>query len=81
MFRKDVSISNGDVDRKIGIPTVVAVNGVEEEIKTVDFDISREKSQALYDNGVRASAEFLDKWDFADWKKKYRTGITETKKG
>lgn len=69
-----ISMSTGDYDRTIGIPTVVTVNGVEEEIKTVDFDISREKSQALYENGVKAGAEFLDKWDFAEWKKKYRSG-------
>jgi hypothetical protein len=37
------------------------------EIKTADFDMSEEKSQALYENGVRASAAFLImKWNFAD---------------
>jgi NTE family protein len=76
-----ISMSTGDYDRTVGIPTVVAVGGVEEEIKTVDFDISQEKSQALYDNGVRVGAAFLEKWDFAEWKKKYRSGITKTKKG
>jgi len=75
-----ISISTGDYDRTVGIPTVVTVRGVEEEIKTVDFDISQEKSQALYDNGVRAGAAFLEKWDFAEWKKKYRSGIAEPKK-
>jgi len=57
------------------------VKGVEEEVKTVDFDISEEKSQALYDNGVRAGAAFLNKWNFAEWKKKYRSGITKIEKG
>jgi NTE family protein len=67
-----ISISTGDYDRTIGIPTVVTVNGIEEEIKTVDFDITPEKSRALYDNGVKAGAGFLKKWDFVEWKKKYR---------
>ena len=74
-----ISISTGDYDRTVGIPTLVTVKGLEEEIKTVDFDISQEKSQALYDNGVRAGAEFLKKWNFADWKKKYRAGIDTRK--
>jgi len=75
-----ISISTGDFARTIGIPTVVNVNGAEEEIKTVDFDITQEKSRALYNNGVRAGAAFLNKWDFAEWKKKYRSGISGTNK-
>ena len=76
-----ISMSTGDYDRTVGIPTVVTVDGVDKEIKTVDFDITQEESQALYDNGVRAGAAFLEKWDFAEWKKKYRSKIGETKKG
>ena len=76
-----ISISTGDYDRTVGIPTMVTVNGADKEIKTVDFDITQEESQALYDNGVRAGAAFLKKWDFVEWKKKYRSGISQTKKG
>ena len=75
-----ISVSSGDFARTIGIPTVVTVQGVDKEIKTVDFDITQEESRALYANGVRAGAGFLEKWDFAEWKKNYRSGITETKK-
>ncbi|MGE5840107.1 MAG: patatin-like phospholipase family protein [Deltaproteobacteria bacterium] len=67
-----VSISKGDYDRTIGIPTVVSVKGVQREIKTVDFDITQDESRALYENGGKAGAAFLKKWDFAEWKKKYR---------
>ncbi len=35
--------SKGDVDRTIGIPTIVNVGGVEKEIKTVDFDLTQER--------------------------------------
>ncbi|MGD8371508.1 MAG: patatin-like phospholipase family protein [Syntrophobacterales bacterium] len=67
-----ISKSKGDYDRTIGIPTVITLNGVEKEIGTTDFNITQEESQALYENGVRVAKEFLMKWDFNKWKKKYR---------
>jgi NTE family protein len=67
-----ISKSKGDYDRTIGIPTVVTVNGTDKEIKTVDFDMTREESDALYENGVRAAKDFLKAWDFDQWKKLYR---------
>ena len=76
-----ISISTGDYDRTVGIPTAISLNGVEKEVKTVDFDITQDESQALYENGVKAAAGFLKKWDFAEWKKKYRSGITEANEG
>jgi NTE family protein len=69
-----ISQSKGDYDRTIGIPTVVNVNGVEKEIKTVDFGITREESQALYENGFKAAEAFLRDWDFEKWVMKYRQG-------
>jgi hypothetical protein len=45
---------------------------MEKEIKTVDFDITQEESQALYENGVRAGEIFLKNWDFAKWVQTYR---------
>jgi NTE family protein len=64
-----ISKSKGDYDRTIGISTVVKVNGTEKEIKTVDFDMTREESAALYENGVKAAKGFLKTWDFDQWKK------------
>ncbi len=69
-----ISKSKGDYDRTIGIPTVINVKGNEKEIKTTDFDITREESQALFLNGVDTARKFLEKWDFDEWKKKYRGG-------
>jgi hypothetical protein len=34
--------------------------------------VDQEESQAFYDNGARAGAELVNKWDFAAWKRKYR---------
>jgi NTE family protein len=67
-----ISKSKGDYDRTIGIPTVITVNSVEKEIGTTDFDITQEESQALYENGVKVAKKFLKKWDFDEWKRKYR---------
>lgn len=67
-----ISKSKGDYERTIGIPTIVNVNGTDKEIKTVDFDMTREESDAPYENGVKAAKDFLKKWVFAQWKKRYR---------
>jgi NTE family protein len=69
-----ISQSKGDFDRTIGIPTVVKVNGVRKEIKTVDFSLTQEESQALYENGFKAAEDFLMTWDFEKWVQKYRRG-------
>jgi len=67
-----ISKSKGDYDRTIGIPTVVKVKGAEKEIKTVDFDMTREESDALYENGAEAAKKFIKGWDFEQWKKRHR---------
>jgi hypothetical protein len=45
---------------------------MQKEIGTTEFGITQEENQALYDNGVEVAKRFLDTWDFAEWKKKYR---------
>jgi NTE family protein len=67
-----ISKSKGDFDRTIGIPTIVQVNGIDKEIGTTDFNITREESRELFENGAKAARQFLEKWDFEKWKKKYR---------
>ena len=69
-----ISKSKGDYDRTIGIPTVIHLNGIEKEIKTTDFNITQKESQALYNRGEEAARRFLEKWDFDEWKKRYRQG-------
>ncbi len=67
-----ISESRGDYERTIKIPNTIEVNGVKKKINTVDFDITREESRALFNNGLKAAEDFLSKWDFDAWKKKYR---------
>jgi NTE family protein len=67
-----ISKSKGDYDRTIGIPTVVTIHTMDKEIGTTDFNITHEESQALYENGVRVAREFLETWDFEEWKRRYR---------
>jgi NTE family protein len=67
-----ISNSKGDFDRTIGIPTVINLNGLDIEIKTTDFDITPEESQALFDNGAAAAKTFLTGWDFDTWVERYR---------
>lgn len=70
-----ISRSAGDLDRTIGIPTRIKVNGLQSEVRTTDFDLTRDESDALFDNGVGCADIFLSKWNFADWKKKYRNPV------
>jgi len=67
-----ISKTKGDYNRTIGISTVAKMKGDEKEIKATDFDITKEESQALFENGEEAARNFLKKWDFEKWKKKYR---------
>jgi NTE family protein len=67
-----ISKSKGDYQRTIGIPTTIKQAGLSKEIKTIDFDISREDSEALFQNGVKSAKEFFKKWDFEKWKKRFR---------
>ncbi len=67
-----ISVSHGDFQRTISIPTGVEIDGVIKQIGSTDFDITREESAALFNNGVKAAKSFLSAWDFSEWKKKYR---------
>ncbi|MCK4827126.1 alpha/beta hydrolase, partial [bacterium] len=67
-----ISKSKGDYDRTIGIPTVIDMKGIEKEIKATDYDITQEESLALFKNGEETARKFLEKWNFDEWKRKYR---------
>lgn len=67
-----ISESKGDYDRTIGISTTINLNGREKEIKTTDFNITREESLLLYENGERLARSFLEGWGFERWKDQYR---------
>ena len=71
--RFHISESHGDYQRTIGIPTTVNVGGRNKEIKATDFDLTKEESRLLYENGVAAGRKFLATWDFDAWKTTYRS--------
>ena len=52
--------------RTIPIPTL--------GVKTTEFDISPERTQALFESGRSAAQDFLKTWDFAAYKEKFRSG-------
>jgi NTE family protein len=66
-------IKDSDFVRTIPIPTQV--------VKTTEFDISPEKSEVLYQSGVRAAEEFFSTWDFAGYVNKYRKGSPSNERG
>ena len=64
--------SKGDLQRCISIPVQITVNGEKRRIRSTDFAITSEDSQAIFENGVSAVKEFLSNWNFDEWKKEYR---------
>ncbi len=70
-----ISRTTGDFARTIMIPTMISLGSREKEIKTTDFDITREESAALFGNGQKAAREFLGGWDFEKWKTEFRSGL------
>lgn len=59
--------------RTIPIPTL--------GIKTTEFDISRERSEALYQSGRKAAEKFFAKWNFNAYVAKYRKGEALPERG
>lgn len=57
-------VADADFVCTIPIPTL--------GIRATDFDLSRERSQELYESGRRAAEEFLQKWNFDRYKAEYR---------
>jgi NTE family protein len=56
--------------RTIPIPTM--------GVKTTEFNISPERSDALYQSGRQAAEKFFETWDFLHYVKQYRKGRPET---
>lgn len=57
-------IRESDFIRTITIPT----NG----IRTTEFNITREKSMKLFTSGYKSVEEFIEHWDFENYKNRYR---------
>jgi NTE family protein len=58
--------------RTIRIPTL--------GVKTTEFGITAARTEALYESGRKAAAEFLATWNFDEYVKKYRQSETKDKK-
>jgi NTE family protein len=43
-------------------------------VKTTDFGLSGEKSEALYQSGRKAAEKFFATWNFTEYVAKYRRG-------
>jgi len=59
--------------RTIPIPTL--------GVGTTEFDISRDRSEALYESGRKAAAKFFTEWDFDSYVAKYRSGKGAVSRG
>ena len=59
--------------RTIPIPTL--------GVKTTEFNISRERSEALFQSGRQAAEKFFATWNFAEYVDKYRRSKTTVERG
>jgi len=57
-------IQDHDFARTIPLPTL--------GVQATDFDITQERSHALYESGRQAAADFLERWDFEAYKANFR---------
>ena len=65
------SLSAGDYERTIHISAVVGDGENRRKINAVDFQIGREDSQALFDNGWKAADQFLSDWNLKKRRPEY----------
>lgn len=64
--RDRMYLENADFARTIMIPTM--------GVRATDFDITRERSLALYASGRKAAEDFLEDWDFDEYIARFRAG-------
>src|SRR5437588_335849 len=58
--------------RTISIPTL--------GVHTTEFDITPERTQALYESGRSAAEKFLETWNFEAYVQEFRTGKTHSRR-
>ena len=66
-------IEDAQFVRTIPIPTL--------GVGTTEFDVTKEKSEALYQSGRQAAEKFFATWDFADYIDKYQRGKSRPERG
>jgi NTE family protein len=50
-------------------------------VGTTEFDLSRERADALFESGRAAALDFLSRWDFDAYVAEFRTGKRQTRRG
>jgi NTE family protein len=65
-------IEDSNFVRTVPIPTV--------GVSTLDFDLSPERSEALYQSGREAAEDFFSRWDFQAYKDRYRKQERESRR-
>ena len=51
------------------------------DVSTLDFDLSRDKSDALFESGRRAAEKFFKTWNWDTYKAKFRSGRPRVSRG
>ncbi len=65
-------LEKAEYARTIPIPTL--------GVQTTEFDISRDRAQALYDSGRSAAETFLETWNFQAYIEEFRSGKTHSRR-
>jgi NTE family protein len=65
-------IEKAQFARTIPIPTL--------GVRTTEFDLTRDRAQALFDSGRSAAKEFLATWDFDAYVAEFRSGKTQSRR-
>ena len=58
--------------RTIGIPTL--------GVGTTQFELPRDRAEALYESGRDAAAKFIERWNFDAYIREYREGKTHSRR-
>jgi NTE family protein len=65
-------VEQANYARTIPIPTM--------GVRTTEFDIPPDKARALFESGRTAAEQFLASWDFEEYKRRFRSGATVTRR-
>jgi NTE family protein len=65
-------VEQANYARTIPIPTM--------GVRTTEFDIAPNRARELFNSGRAAAEQFLASWDFEEYKRKFRSGQTVTRR-
>lgn len=61
---EEIYLSDKNAVRTMSIPTL--------GVGTTEFDLTKEKSEGLYNEGYRSAQKFIESWDFSNYVRQYR---------